>query len=139
MISISNNLIPLNEKYAIVGNDAAFHRRIFNFRNIGSWTANFFKKYLNVFNYIYKLYKYFLTAATVVYYFVCIVLIGLVFFYGYRLLAFLTQFFIRDICNYFKKKNNENKNNIQCGEQLNNVSTPQAIIQPQALPPGIFC
>lgn len=61
MISISKNLIPLNDEFEI--NDAFYQQ------NIGSWFINF-KKYLNVFNYIYQFFKYLSVAATVVYYFV---------------------------------------------------------------------
>ena len=43
MISISNNLIPLNDEFAIMDNEAHFDQRFLGFRNIGSWFANFFK------------------------------------------------------------------------------------------------
>lgn len=139
MISITNTLFPLNDQYEIVDDETSLISRFSNIRNIGSSVSTFFKKYLNVFRFICKLYNYFLTAANVVYYFVCICMIGLVFFYGYRALAFLTRFFIGDIYNYLKKKEspyaynnnapNSSNNNRLNGLQKNLIMRRQRLFQ----------
>ncbi len=123
MISISKNLIPLNDEFEI--NDAFYQQ------NIGSWFINF-KKYLNVFNYIYQFFKYLSVAATVVYYFVFFTLIGCIFFYGQRLIIFLTKFFINDIWSYFNNKK------LYKNEHENIASSPQKFFQPSSSPKGNF-
>ena len=104
MISISNNMIALNDEFAINDDDLTFYERFLNLRSDFSWIVNFFKTHLNFFKYLYNLYGYLVSAISVIYYSVCACLIGLVIFYGYRIIASLINFFWQDILSYFSNK-----------------------------------
>ena len=124
MISISINIIALNDDFAIADEDLSLYQRILDFRRAFSWIFNFFKSHLNFFKYLYNLYGYMVTAFTVVYYCVVGCVVGLVLFYGFRIIAALTKFFWHDIRSYFS----QTTNNIQL-----NTNPPQITIQNQAL------
>ena len=136
MISISNDLAPLNDDFEIIEDDYSTYTglisRLKKIKTLMGYIFSCFEFFRSVCNFFYKLYKILASLTYILFFIFCFVIVGFLIYYGLKFLYFLLE----KMYQYYKNKKNQAEtryfeNNISninpstdTPTQINNVIVP---------------